>query len=240
MGINVKDIEESDRYNRQKKVLSVYNQKGGVGKTSLTVLLSLFGASLEKKILMIDLDPQESLSQSFSGTEKTVFHWLTGHPDVIQSISENLSLIRGDLQLIKIQAGILYNQIDKLLNKFNYDLIILDLPPTYNQLVTSAIYASDVVLVPTLQSEYDKKSLLFTLDTVTEVKQDIEKIIVFNRQPKTTKEIDLQFLSDTRISSYPIYFFPNMVSIRKAISKKILSNKISYQIESLFHFINGL
>jgi cellulose biosynthesis protein BcsQ len=218
-----------------KTILSVYSQKGGTGKTSLSVLLSLYASELGKRVLIVDLDPQKSLTLCYPNkSDKTVFHWLTEQTDCIQTINTNVSIIRGDLQLIKLQSGLVYNQIHNLLTGLVYDLIILDLSPTYNNLIVSSLYASDNVLIPTLQSEFDLESLLFTLDTIQKVKPACKKTIVFNRQNKPTKEIEKMFLLDKDISSNPICYFPNTISIRKAIKKQQLTEKLSNQIQDVY------
>lgn len=225
-------------------VISVYNQKGGVGKTSLSVLLGLFASQENKKVLLIDLDPQESLSQiaKKTGQGKTVFGWLSGSSlnECIESISDNLYLVRGDINLIRIMNGIPINQIKNLLRKEEIDLVILDCQPTYNNLVVSGLNASDKIIVPTLQSDFDLKSLLLSLEIISEIERPIEKYIVFNRQKSITKDIEKRFFSIPEIQSFTSFCFPNSVSIRKDIKNLRLSDKIKESVSGLYYGLWGV
>ncbi|MBL0294935.1 MAG: AAA family ATPase [Saprospiraceae bacterium] len=94
------------------KTFTVWNHKGGVGKTSLTSLLSLYLSETSRKVLMIDLDSQESLTSGFleeNETRKTVYDWLIGKAkikDCIEEVNSNLSILSGSLLVSKIQNSV--------------------------------------------------------------------------------------------------------------------------------------
>ena len=90
------------------KIFSVWNHKGGTGKTSLTSLLSLYLSETSRKVLLIDLDSQESLTSGFLEIyeeKKSIYDWLIGKEKIkncIEPINENLSIISGSLLVSKI------------------------------------------------------------------------------------------------------------------------------------------
>jgi cellulose biosynthesis protein BcsQ len=221
------------------EIISIYNQKGGVGKTSLSALLGLYSSRINKTLL-VDLDPQESLSQiANSNFDMTAYNMLSGQPvkDCIQTVNENLYMVRGDLNLIKIQNGIPINTISKVVkNLASYDIVIIDLPPTYNNLVVSSLTASNKILIPTLQSDFDLKSLLLSLEIVNDIGKDKKDVFIcFNKQKTFTKDIEKRFLGKTEIKSYVSFCFPNSMAIRKDIAKMKLSEKVYKEVEKLYY-----
>lgn len=214
-------------------VISVYNQKGGTGKTSLTVLLGRYASKQGKRVLLIDLDPQESLTQTFLPENEgmTVYSWISEKDPskIIKKVEENLFLMPGDLRLLKLQSGLGFNWLkNHLPNEF--DLIFLDNSPSYNSIIISSLVASQKVIIPSLQSNYDIKSLLFTLDVIDENNQGLERVVIWNRQTKLTKELE-KMSNHTEIKNCKQYYLMNSVSIRKVIqanslekNKRLLDN----------------
>ncbi len=149
------------------KVIAVANQKGGVGKTTTTVNLGASLSILGRKVLLIDLDPQGSLAQSF-GIRKSklrggVFNILVKNENAVDQIHntmiENLQIIPANVSNYKEEHS-LYEDIDitafkskteVLRNMYHY--ILIDCPPTLGALTCSGLVASHSILVP-LQTEF--------------------------------------------------------------------------------------
>ena len=147
------------------RTISVANQKGGVGKTTTAVNLSAALARTKRKVLLIDLDSQGNAT-SACGVAKnqhpTLYTSLfEGVPinNLVERCKEGFSMVPGGQDLIALEVGIrdqgkqgfLTNQI-KLI-KDQYDFIIIDTPPTLNQLTLEALLASTGTIIP-LQCEY--------------------------------------------------------------------------------------
>lgn len=128
------------------------------------------------------------------------------------------------------------------MERFQYKNILIDNSPTFNSLIISAIYASDKILIPTLLSEYDLKSLEFTTNEIRDINQEAEKFVVFNRQNKQTKELEtIIHKRKTIFHDCNTAIFPNSVGIRKLIdrNKPIDSNEKLYkEIAGLFNFLH--
>jgi len=147
---------------RQARVLSIINHKGGVGKTTTTINLGRALSLRAKRVLMVDMDSQGNLSQSLGvdEPEAQVAHTLLkSTPLFIHSIEKgydlapsDLELAYADLELVQAVGGVnqLRNALTPLLNQ--YDYILIDCPPALNIFTNSALVASDSCLV-TLQPE---------------------------------------------------------------------------------------
>ena len=172
-----------------KKVISIINQKGGVGKTTTVINLAAGLSMKGKKILVIDLDPQGNattglgLSNTVS-SDTTIYSVLNGNKqisEVIQKTSfENLNLITSNVDLSGLEvetagdsrrAFKLKDELASILNdsRASYDYILIDCPPSLSLLTIMALVASDALVVP-LQTEF------FALEGLTQLMKTIERI----------------------------------------------------------------
>lgn len=143
------------------KVIAIVNQKGGVGKTTTAVNVGAGLAKAGKRVLLIDLDPQGSLTTSFafnvSRDDKTAYELLKGTrkaEEVIRSLPNGCDLIPGDLRLTGIEAGrnqLLKQAIEPVTSK--YDYILIDCSPSLGVLALNALAACAEVYIP-LEPEY--------------------------------------------------------------------------------------
>jgi len=149
------------------KVITIANPKGGVGKTTTTINLAASLAMVEKKVLIIDLDPNGALSSGLKYNSREtaggVFNLFLGTgewTDVIyQSKMPNLDIIPSDIfstekevRLFTLAENrmILKRKITDMLEKrkLDYDFLIIDTPPSVNNLTLAAMYAAHSVLIP--------------------------------------------------------------------------------------------
>ena len=172
-----------------RKIISVINQKGGVGKTTTVINLAAGLTMKGKKILVIDLDPQGNATTGLglsnaTSSDQTIYNVLNGNKkisDVIQSTSfENLNLISSNVDLSGLEvetagdtrrAFKLKDELMLILNNSEafYDYIIIDCPPSLSLLTIMALVASDALVVP-LQTEF------FALEGLTQLMKTIERI----------------------------------------------------------------
>lgn len=181
------------------KIISITNQKGGVGKTTTSINLSAALAEKNKKVLVIDIDPQGNTTSGYgiedkNDNENTIYQLMLGEKsisdcilkDVIKNVSiipSNINLAAVEIELIGVERKefILKDELDWVKDK--YDYIIIDCPPSLNTLTVNAMTASDSVLVP-IQCEYyaleGLSQLIYTVNLVKERlnnKLDMEGVV---------------------------------------------------------------
>ncbi len=183
--LNIKKI----RKKKNMKIISIINQKGGVGKTTTVINLASALSQQGKKILVIDLDPQGNATTGLglSNTEqsdKTIYGILNGTMPVSKVIKktnfENLDLISSNVDLSGLEvetagdndrAFILKAKLTAYLNDSGslYDYILIDCPPSLSLLTVMALVCSNSLLVP-LQTEF------FALEGLTQLMKTIDRI----------------------------------------------------------------
>lgn len=163
------------------KIISIFNQKGGVGKTTTVVNLAASLGRKNKKVLIIDLDPQgnstSGLGINKSNLQETVYDVLLDNIDYIplQTSARNVYILpsTADLSGFEIEAVSIDNR-EELLKKYtskleDYDYVLVDCPPSLGLLSINALIASDSVLIP-IQSEY------YALEGVSQLVKTIDLI----------------------------------------------------------------
>ena len=171
------------------KVISVANQKGGVGKTTTAVNLSALLAKKGKKVLLIDTDPQGNATSGV-GVEKTVsfsvYDVLVDDVEIENTIQvtdmqnlevcpSNINVAGAEVQLVSQESREykLKEKIEKI--KEQYDYIIIDCPPSLGLVTLNAFTASDSVLIPVQCEYYALEGLGQLINTINIVKKRLNK-----------------------------------------------------------------
>lgn len=166
------------------RIISVFNQKGGVGKTTTVINLSAGLGKKSKRVLILDLDPQGNATSGLGvdkeETEKTIYDIIINNDNINESIvetsAENVDIVPSDVDLagaeielanVENRELILKKAIDDL--KDEYDYIIIDCPPSLGLLSLNSLSASDSVIIP-IQCEY------YALEGVSQLVKTIDLI----------------------------------------------------------------
>lgn len=162
--------------------VAVANQKGGVGKTTTSVNLASALGALEKKILLVDCDPQGNATRGLGVVAQPphLYHVLCEDLEATRAIRPTefvgVSLLPSDRELVGVEVEFVGNQgwehrLDGVLSGVQdlYDFIVLDCPPSLGHLTVNALTAADRILVP-LQSEY------YALEGVSELVATVRRI----------------------------------------------------------------
>lgn len=217
------------------KVISLVNQKGGVGKTTTSINLSASLGVLNKRVLLIDLDPQGNTTTgvgiSRSDVKFSTYDVITGKCEIkdaiIRTKCKNLyvmpaliNLAGVDIELVEMGMNSqdfkigdqLKSQIIKI--KEDFDFIIIDCPPSLGLLTTNALSASDSVLIP-IQCEY------FALEGVTQLLNTILKT-----QSKINPTLDIEGVLLTMLDARTTIGYEIVEDVRKFFKEKVFNTII--------------
>jgi len=166
------------------KVLSVANQKGGVGKTTTAVNLSAALSTVNKRVLLVDIDPQGNATMGCGIDKYTLEHSIcellldecTLEQAIIASEDALIDLIGANPDLIAAEVALLKGNGSKTKLKSlvdqqrdNYDYIIIDCPPSLNMLTINAFTASDGIVIPMQCEYYALEGLSSLIETITKI-----------------------------------------------------------------------
>ncbi len=171
------------------RIISLVNQKGGVGKTTTAVNLATYLASAGKSVLLVDLDPQGNASSGLGldtqNLKKTLYHSLVSkiHPRevIVKSKSEKLNLFPSNQELSGAAVELVgiedrEFQLKEVLNKIkdDYEFIIIDSPPSLGLLTINGLVASNEVLIPVQTEYFALEGLGQLLNTIDLVKENLQ------------------------------------------------------------------
>ena len=227
-------------------VISIINQKGGVGKTTTTINLAAGLARSNNKTLIIDMDPQAHSTFGFNieRPEKNISHVLDDVvpiKEVIHPINSHLSIIPSSIRLsvcseklysAAFREEILKTGLDPI--KADYKYIIIDGPPTLGVLVNNIIYASDYIIIPCEISIYSLEGMGDLLSTIKKIKRNPHfnkfKVLLtkFDIRNKISNNHILEQLNGLMLDKFETYIPRN-----EAINQASMSGKTIFEFDEM-------
>lgn len=233
-----------------REIIAITNQKGGVGKTTTAYNLASALSRYNKRILLIDLDPQGNCSQAIgidpTLSRKTVSELLLGNVELKKAIRKtgfaNISIIPANLTLAMVESNLMANNqkadVNLLKTRLSekesnlFDFIIIDCPPSLGFLSLNALTAADSIIVPVQCECFALDALAQLLATVGQIqrssnpKLEIMGLLLTMFDPRT--KLSTEIAQDVR-SNFKDHVFttaiPRNVSIPEAIANSVPVNE---------------
>jgi len=232
---------------KQAKIFSIVNQKGGVGKTTTAINIATAMAAIGKKILLIDLDPQGNASTGLGidneDRHNTIYEVIIGQikpqEAVLKTKIPNLKIITStvdlsasEVELVNVENRefLLKNALKEIVAEF--EVIIIDCPPSLGLLTLNALCASDSILIPMQCEFFSLEGLSHLLNTVGLIKDNLNQnlaisgiiLTMHDKRNKLTEQVEedvRNFLGDkvyenhiprnVRLSEAPSYGLPGVI-----------------------------
>ena len=213
------------------EIIAIANQKGGVGKTTTAVNLAASLAVEEKKVLVVDIDPQANATSGLgyvrTDYEHNIYHVLLGIKTIsdvtLETSIPTLDLVPSNIGLVGIEKDfyeddvkgkelVLKNKLKEVVDK--YDYIIIDSPPALGPITVNALSAANSVIIPIQCEFYALEGLAQLLNTIKLIKKTIN--------PKLTIK----------------GFLPTMYTTQNNLSKQVFSDLKEHFKEKLFQEAN--
>lgn len=193
-------------------IISVINQKGGVGKTTTTVSLAAYVGRKKKKVLLIDLDPQGNATSGLginkNEVENSTYDVMINDTPISEAIVSttaknvdicptNINLAGAEIELVSAMSRemILKNALDEV--KDNYDYIFIDCPPSLGLLTLNSLAVSNGLIIPIQGEYYALEGLGQLIDTMNIVKKKLNPnldiigvvLTMFDKRTQLTKQV---------------------------------------------------
>jgi chromosome partitioning protein len=240
----------------QTKIFSVVNQKGGVGKTTTAINLATAFAMNNNRVLLIDLDPQGNTSTGLGveiqQRQKTIYEVLIGEIDINDAIIptkiKNLKIITSTVDLsafdievvnFKNREFLFHKKIQDIIK--NFDIIIIDCPPSLGLLTINALVASNGVLIPMQCEFFSLEGLSHLLTSIDLIKENFNSelnisgiiLTMHDKRNKLTEQVEKDVRSflgckvyknhiprNVKLSEAPSYGIPGILYDIKSIGAK--------------------
>lgn len=210
--------------------VAIFNFKGGTGKSTSAINLGAALALSKKKVLLIDLDGQRTLSfgLGLDGQSPTALDWLEGDETIapLATSIKNLSVIPGDIGMFRLTATAdIFTPALECLIPLGFDVCLMDCPPSLGVASVQAILSSDRVLVPTLCEPAALKGLSEAVELIRGEKPSIPIEVLrtrYKRQLVLTREADDLMVAGAEDLGFRLLYttIPENISVAESIAQQ--------------------
>lgn len=195
------------------KIISIVNQKGGVGKTTSTINIAGTLSAINYKVLLIDFDPQGNASSGLGfdmiSRGKNIYSVVIGEQNIndcicktkipnLDILTSNVDLAGAEIELVSLENRefILKGELEKITN--DYDFILIDCPPSLGLLTINALIASNTVIVPLQCEFFALEGLAHLMETIDRIKENFNNkltisgiiLTMYDKRNKLTESVE--------------------------------------------------
>lgn len=245
--------------------LTMYNQKGGVGKTSLTVMLSDYFVNRKLKVLLLDLDQQGNLSQTFLDYQSirdsnTLYNYLedkTPLSKCVTKINDNLDILPADLRISRkdnLDLDFLVAMLPDFATLFKkYQIILIDCPPSLSAMSKFGLLLTNYVFIPVIPEPYSYDGMIETINNLKRIikfnENFIDYRVIINSHEQRKMSLHENYVEAIK-NDKKIYSLVQTIPTSVAVKERPLSTKTIFEsypndkgvkkIEALFDEIYDL
>ncbi len=237
---NIVCVERRDLLTIVPTTLTVFNQKGGCGKTSLSVLLADYYEKKKMKVLLVDFDQQGNLTQTYFAYDELkpslslydYFEKKTSLSKIMKKYNEYIDIIPSNIKLSR-KDNYDIDDLDAMRKDFipifkKYNVVIIDCPPSLNSFSKFGIILCNYILIPVIPEPYNYDGLFEVMNTINRLKKFIEgfidyKVIISGHEQRTIKihENYIELIRNDLKEKVAEQSIPNFVGIKeRAFQKK--------------------
>jgi len=227
-------VEKRELLGKIPTALTIFNQKGGCGKTSLSVLLADYYEKKKMKVLLLDLDQQGNLSQTYFAYDDLkdalsiydYFEKKTPINKIVKKYNEYIDILPANIKLSR-KDNYDIDDLDTMRKDFmpvfkKYNIIIIDCPPALNSFSKFGIILSNYVLIPVIPEPYNYDGLFEVMNTLKRMQKFIEgyidyKVIISAHEQRTLKihEDYIGLIRNDIKDKVAVQSIPNFVGIKE-------------------------
>ena len=220
-------------------VLTVFNQKGGCGKTSLSVLLADYYEKKNMKVLLVDFDQQGNLTQTYFSYDELkdslsmydYFEKKTPLAKILKSYNEYIDIIPSNIKLSR-KDNYDIDDLDSMRKDFTpifkkYTVVIIDCPPALNSFSKFGLMLSNFVLIPVVPEPYNYDGLFEVMNTIKRLQKYIEgfydfKVVISGHEQRTLKihENYIDLIRSELNGRVAVQSVPNFVGVKERAFQK--------------------
>lgn len=260
---NVACVERRELLSINPTVLTIFNQKGGCGKTSISVLLADYYEKRNRSVLLVDFDQQGNLTQTYFAYDELkdslslydYFEKKTPLPKIIKKYNDTIDILPANIKLSR-KDNYDIDDLDAMRRDFNpifkkYNVVIIDCPPSLNSFSKFGLILSNYVLIPVIPEPYNYDGLFEVMNTINRLQKFIEgfidyKVVISAHEQRTLKihENYIELIRNDLKDKVAAQSIPNFVGIKeRGFQKKNIfdmyeTDKSVKRTEELLHEID--
>jgi len=231
---NIACVDRRELLSINPTVLTIFNQKGGCGKTSISVLLADYYEKRNRSVLLVDFDQQGNLTQTYFAYDELkdslilydYFEKKTPLPKIVKKYNDSIDILPANIKLSR-KDNYDIDDLDAMRRDFNpifkkYNIVIIDCPPSLNSFSKFGLILSNYIFIPVIPEPYNYDGLFEVMNTINRLQKFIEgfidyKVIISAHEQRTLKihENYIDLIRNDLKDRVAVQSIPNFVGVKE-------------------------